>query len=491
MPISFPARRLLIGLAVSGVTQSAVAGDWRVVPSLSVTENYTDNVLLSERKPAGDFYTTLVPGVAVRGKGRRLNLNADYAAERLWFYNNPELDRTTHRLDGDLALEVVPEHLFLDARGALYPALRSGSGALSNRSRTAFRDRAGLTDPQSNRADVSVWDLTPRYEQQLGTFAHLTASAGFSNTSTDDLRDVGTGRGNDWLARLASGKRFARSDWSLAYRRRDLERAGVGRDSSLQSLLAEFGYRLNRRFRLTGSVGYEDEDYGGDQRAQRGPTGSVGLVYSPGERTSISGSIGQRVFGMTKSFIATHRARHSVVSVSYNEDLRTTAEVLRDRQAFTRRDEFGNPLPIDSGISPDLPAGIDTLGLTDDVFVDRRLNASVGYTHRRDSVSLAVYRLEQESTRSRRHESAVGGGLNYGHQLSRRVSVGVSADYQQRELEQPAGSTDFYAVSPYLSVQLGPHATTRVSYSWMDSQSDFAGSTFTENAVQVALTWAF
>ena len=119
---------------------------------------------------------------------------------------------------------------------------------------------------------------------------------GFSNTSTDDVRDVGTGRGNDWLARLASGKRFARSDWSLAYRRRDLERAGVGRDSSLQSLLAEFGYRLNRRFRLTGSVGYEDEDYGGDQRAQRGPTGSVGLVYSPGERTSISGSIGQRVF---------------------------------------------------------------------------------------------------------------------------------------------------------------------------------------------------
>ena len=238
-------------------------------------------------------------------------------------------------------------------------------------------------------------------------------------------------------------------------------------------------------------MGFEDNDFGGSQRPRQGPTGSVGFVWTPGIRTSLSASVGQRVFGMTESFVLTHRLRHTVFSASYSEDLRTTSELLRGRRTVPLTDPFGNPLPIDSGINPDLGAGIDSLSLTDEVFVDRRFNASVGYAGRRDQLSVGVYRLDQESTRSGRHETAVGGTVNWQHALSVRAAAGITGEYQTRDLEQPRGTTDFYSVSPYLSRRFGTHTNARVSYSWMDSRSSFAGNSFTENAVQVSVTWAF
>lgn len=483
--------RLLLGLALGGAANAASAGDWQVAPSLGVTGNYTDNVFLASSQTQGAFYNTVVPGVAIRGESRRLQLNADYSAEQLVFYDQSSLNRLTHQLQGDLEFTVVPEHLFLDAQGAMFPALRSGSGSLTNRSRNAFRDREGLTDGDNNRADVTIWSLTPRYEQRFGTLAKFTASTSFSDTTTGNDRVAGAGRGNEWLTRLESGERFERADWGLEFRRRDLESPARGRDSSLQSLLADFGYQLNRAFKFTGSVGFEDNDFGSNQRPRQGPTGSVGFVWTPGIRTSLSASVGQRVFGMTKSFVLTHRLRHTVFSANYSEDLRTTSELLRGRRTVPLTDPFGNPLPIDSGINPDLGAGIDSLSLTDEVFVDRRFNAGVGYAGRRDQLSVGVYRLDQESTRSGRHETAVGGTVNWQHALSARAAAGISAEYQTRDLEQPRGTTDFYSVSPYLSRRFGTHTNARVSYSWMDSSSSFAGNSFTENAVQVSVTWAF
>ena len=483
--------RLLLGLALGGAANAVAAGDWRVAPSLGLTENYTDNVFLTSSQTRGAFYNTVVPGVAIRGESRRLQLNADYSAEQLVFYDQSSLDRLTHQLQGDLEFTAVPEHLFLDAHGAMFPALRSGSGALTDRSRNAFRDRAGLTDGENNRADVTIWSLTPRYEQRFGTLAKFTASTSFSDTTTGSDRVAGAGRGNEWFTRLESGERFERTDWGLAFRRRELISPTRGRDSLLQSLIADFGWQLNHAFKLTGTVGFEDNDYGSSQRPRHGPTGSVGFVWTPSIRTSLAGSVGERVFGTTESFVLTHRLRHTVLSASYTEDLRTSSELLRGRRTVPLTDPFGNPLPINSGTNPDVGVGIDSLSLTDEVFIDRRFNASAGYAGRRDQLAVGVYRLDQESTRSGRHETAVGGTVNWRHPLSVRAATGITGEYQTRDLEQPRGTTDFYSVSPYLSLSFGTHTNARVSYSWMDSSSSFAGNSFTENAVQVSVTWAF
>jgi hypothetical protein len=96
--------RLLLGLALGGAANAASAGDWQVAPSLGVTGNYTDNVFLASSQTQGAFYNTVVPGVAIRGESRRLQLNADYAAEQLVFYDQSSLNRLTHQLQG--ALEI-------------------------------------------------------------------------------------------------------------------------------------------------------------------------------------------------------------------------------------------------------------------------------------------------------------------------------------------------------------------------------------------------
>ena len=464
---------------------------WTVVPSVAASEHFTDNLYLSPDQPQSGFYTTWLPGVALRGDTRRLQLGADWAVERLMFADDPALDRTTQHLHSHLNATVVEEHLFVDAFGALYPSLVDGTGRLGNLGRNARSTRGALVGGDANRTDVTAWGVTPRWRQEFGSFATVTASATFSDTSTDAPGRPGGGADRDWRARLETGRLFQRWHWGLDFERREHEAARTGVDTVFQRLLLDSRWEATRKLALRANVGVADNQFVAGYRPRHGAIWQLGFDYTPTPRTSLSAAVGERSFGTTKNFALRHRWRSLVFSARYDEELRTTSELLRARAVLPTTDAFGQPLPVDPAGNLDGSLPSAELSLVDEVFVDRVFGAGIGYQRRRDELSLNVYRVLQGQTRSQREEVAVGTTAVWRHQLGRRLSGGLQLNYQAREAGKPQIATDFTWVSPFLQWQLGPSARLVLNYSWMESASARRADSFRENALMLGLSCTF
>ncbi len=476
---------VLLGAAfISG----AQAGEWDIQPSFSLSESYTDNVQLVETGEEGDFITSITPGIAIRGEGRRLQMNADYLYNYNKYFDKSDFDAGTHTLQGNINNELVRDHLFLDVNAAMFPAQVSNQGQVSNRNLNR-RDRLDQLNA-GNRADVISYGFTPRYQQAFGSIADFTATNDYSDTSTGE-GTAGGGKNNTLNVGLNSGRRFARSNWGLNFERRDNQNDNTDEDQSFQELWANSGYQLNRLFRFTGRIGIEDNQFATDQNQEGGASWMLGGVLTPNPRTSLSGEFGQRRFGDTKRFDFNYRRRRVTISGNYDEELRTSNEVLRDQQVFLREDPFGNPLPINPIDNTDFGLPLDQVGLTDDVFINRRLSAVIGYFRKRDTFSANIYRNEQESTRNQQVDLNTGFGASWNRRLSARMSVGLTGDYQERESDGQQGSSTFLYLSPYLGYAIGPHLSSRLAYSYSDSTGDAQDNSFTENTVTGSLSYAF
>ena len=66
--IQLDARRLmLLCVSMGCATAPAVAGDWKITPTIAVNETSTDNVALSNTNKQRDLITDLNPGLRIEG----------------------------------------------------------------------------------------------------------------------------------------------------------------------------------------------------------------------------------------------------------------------------------------------------------------------------------------------------------------------------------------------------------------------------------------
>src|SRR5690349_8539532 len=94
------AAMLAVSLA-GGAVGSASAEEWRVTPRVTVEQSYNTNIDLAPKgQEKGDFVTSISPGVAVRGTGRRLSLNFDYDPEQVIFAHTSDRNDLRHRFRG-------------------------------------------------------------------------------------------------------------------------------------------------------------------------------------------------------------------------------------------------------------------------------------------------------------------------------------------------------------------------------------------------------
>lgn len=501
-------RRSLAGV-VSSVLLSGVAqaGDWMITPRFSVAENYSDNIFLSAQDEQQDFVTQVTPGLSLRGRGARVSANVDYNLQNLTYVNEGDLNRINHQLQSGLNVEVVRDVFFVDASAARYQALISSTGAISNRN---FQG-------SNNRTDVMTYSVRPSLRHHFGTWADLRGSTAFSDTSTDS-NVAGGGRGQQFNVGLSSGRRFTRLGWDLSYHTNSNNYSSGQSSSALSGFDASGSWQFNRKLSVQGKVGFENNRFGADNDQGLEPTWSIGGTYTPSPVTSISGRFGHRSFGSTKSFDFSHRRRRLTLSGSYSEELRTSTDILREQQLVALADEFGNPI-FDPLLNSDFAVPTDTPSLTDNVFVHRRLAVSIGYQRRLDYFSVGVFRNDRESQVLTESELATGTSVSWRRTMSRRLSAGVSGSFQSQEgslsgfssgglgsgfgrnlgggarnilgTPRSSGGGDFLSVTPYVSYTIGPHVSSRVSYSYSEFSADQALAGYQENSVQGSLSFAF
>jgi uncharacterized protein (PEP-CTERM system associated) len=434
-------------LALLAIAPQAQA-QWRVTPSIGVTETFTDNAAQqSDELARSQWVTEVTPGIALQGGTRRLAVNA--VARFHQFLYSYKRDRSNLKdnqpeFHGEAQARMVDDWLYLDT------AASKGVQSVS-----AFGPQiTGNLWASGNRAEVTTWRVSPYLRHRFGTAADLTVR--YTRDSVDAGRNLlGSSEGESVSANLSSGPRYETLGWSLDYFHQDLDNKLAGPSSS-DTAIASLRLRLVRSFALTASSGYDRYDFQSLGGRSSGRNWSGGFLWTPSSRTSVQASWGRRYFGPSGSLAASLRTRHSVWSVNYSDMITTT------RAQFL------------------LPASIDTATMLDKLFTGsfpdpvQRAQAVQAYMQQTGLPSSLADSVNYFSNRYMRQKQAqVAGILNGAHgslMLSAFASRRDAVSLQQTdssllgsELASINDNTTQRGVSAVYNYRLSPRTNAMLS----------------------------
>jgi uncharacterized protein (PEP-CTERM system associated) len=333
-PSSATLRLTPLALAAMLLSNDCLA-DWRVAPSVQLSESYSDNVSnQADDQAHGSFVSELAPGVSITGNGSRLKFNAN-AEWRKFVYSNNDVSNVRNserRYQAAAQAIAIRDLLFVDA---------TATG--SRRAVSAFGPVPANSYTANNGTDIRTWSISPYLRHRFGTTATLTAR--YSRDSVEG--GTGSGFGNSLAstraADLVSGTSFTDLGWNVHYSHQDMSAQRTG-DTTTDNSLAGLQYRLTSHLRLTSSVGYDKYEYQALSERTRGRSWSGGFIWQPSSRTNVQATYGRRYYGKTGSLDASYRTQHTILALTYADIVTTT------RTQFL------------------LPAAIDTAAMLDRLF---------------------------------------------------------------------------------------------------------------------------
>ena len=377
-----------IGLLSTLVPNLLTAAEWRLTPSIDLTETYTDNVTLNSGSES-DWISQINPALSLTGKGRRLDLKFGYRMQNILYAGDSDRNNTNHQLNTKIKATLAPRWLFLDASSTLSQQVLSPDENVG----------IGNLGVVSGREDVLVTSISPYIATRLSNrvlgdfrFTHDRVSYG-GNAAADSSSDQVS-------LSLQSAKAFGAWTWALRYTEQDTKYSGQSttqnrENQKRQDTVLDLGYQLSARIRLTGQVGYEDNDYqldvNSDEPQDRYWT--LSAVWSPGLQTTLTASGGRRYFGRTWKLDWSHQARRHSWQLAYDENLTTRRQLQLEQRDVLIFDQNGSPI-IDPVTQSQLIFPANVLVPTDEVFLNRRANFQWTMAHRKSTTT-----FKQKSTR--------------------------------------------------------------------------------------------
>ena len=149
-----------LGAALGAMMPPALAGEWRVVPSIAINGTMTDNVGLTEDHRKSDWITDISPGIAVSGRGDRLELDVDYRLHGLYYTRDTSRNNLQNSLNARGRLEALENWFFIDADATI---TRQNLSAF-NGSTYASVD----TNDSDNTAETRTYRISPYFKGVLG-----------------------------------------------------------------------------------------------------------------------------------------------------------------------------------------------------------------------------------------------------------------------------------------------------------------------------------
>ena len=141
---------------------------FRVIPALSVEENFTSNVFFSETGSEADYVTRIAPKVEARYKSDRDSVRLRAALNSSSYVRNPDLNGISYA--GELQFErALSSRLTLDLDGGyrFYPRLDAVTEADQQ--------------IQSARPDLAIWDVNSGLRFQQSARASFGGDLGYSS----------------------------------------------------------------------------------------------------------------------------------------------------------------------------------------------------------------------------------------------------------------------------------------------------------------------
>jgi uncharacterized protein (PEP-CTERM system associated) len=486
----------------------------KFTPGVALSEIYSDNVALA---PSGQeksqFITDFAPSFSVTDDTPRLKLSAS-VVQHLYLYSDKQIantNRSTRDLNADMRAKVIEDLLFFDASASRAP-----------QSVSAFGPQASSSNgyASTNRSDVTTWRVTPYIQHRIGTTAVVMLR--YTRDSVDAGNSgMGSSKGDAVTANLVSGPSFRVVGWNLDYNKQNLQDS-ITAKSSVETAHGGLQYRATTELRLTSSVGYDRYQFGGPGGEQRGKNWSVGFNWTPSLRSQLQASGGKSTYGNTYALLATHRSRHTVWRITYDDAVTTTrGQFMLPASVNTASmldglftPQYPDPVARAQAVAAYMAASGLPATLTQSVnyfsnryMLQKQFMASVAFNGAHSNALLSAFSTRRRGLSSQQQDSGllvnqvsslndntnqVGVSANYTYQLSLRSALTASATVARAKSDTADQTDNSKTVRLGLTRQLG-RKTQFVAdvHQVRGSTGYFSGAAYRENAVSATISTKF
>lgn len=488
----------------------ARAAEWKLTPTIELTETYTDNVRLKGKGAEQQAsITQLSPGVTIAATGQRLKLQFNYILQNSYYSGLNNEKTTNHLLHANAYATLAQDLFFLDANANVTQQNLNPFGQVAE-------NNLNLSD---NRAEVRTYRASPFFRHN------------FENNFTGELRyafDSVTNKANGQTFRnidsqadnilfsLTSGLAFKSINWGLNYSHQNIH---YKKEASLETEMstASLAYLVSPLFRLTSTAGYEKNSYISLGEKPSGVFWTAGFAWTPSERTNFILNAGHRFFGKTYALTLSQRARMSVWSLGYNEDITTTrgqflVPATNSTSDFlnqlwrtsipdaTTRQQIVDNFIKDSGLPSALAQPLNTF--TNQVFLQKSLQGSAAFTGVQNTVVLSLFNTEREAQSSGTLDTAItpallnnvrqtGVNAVWNWKLSPRTNTTVSAAYTRANSLNSGVIDNAKTLRASASRQLQPKLKATLEVRRVQKDSTLVIGNYNENAITLFLLLGF
>ena len=497
----------LLAVAVAAIgTTSVCAQTVTVTPSVQTQLTWTDNVGATDKKKS-DWIAELAPGIAVSRESGRFNGALSARFRSLAYASESSRNTSYLALQGKGEIEALEELLFFDLAANIS---RDNTSSFSGRS-----SGDSLSVDENN--ETRTWSFGPRVQFRLGDTGQGTVR--YLSTWLDAGGTTANNQRQDTLTAQLSDPSAARLfGWGLDYSKSRSEYDSTLRDAvTLETLRATLYTNLSPQFRFRVIGGRESNDYGGS-RSESGPIYGVGFDWYPSDRTSVSGTTEERVFGRGYNFDFKHRAQRSTWDLSYVKDVSSSLDTLAggiysDPQFLTFYNDPGLISAIPDNAQREafvrLLLGYPATGGTGAVVsnaytLSKTWRAAFSLIGVRNTLSLSAQRSDSSRLGSITGLSAQDDfalsntvkttslTVSFTHSLTGTSSLNSALTHSRSQGASGTGlDTKRLTATVGLTTKLSPNTTAGLSYRYQRSDGGTLSGDFTENALTANLGMTF
>ena len=422
-----------------------------VTPSLGVDLGVTDNALHADRPRRADVFTEFSPSIQISGDTARLKVNLSYAPVASVYAQTSSQTRVDQYGNAAALATIVPDAVFLDARGSITQQSRTGGYGQTN----------STTLSRNDQVQSTALSVTPYAEHRFRGWGTGRVGYSLARTNQDGRGDQNTLTANQTLqlnatgfgaianlttqrerASFVTGENLGRVNNATAveavqYSGGDLSYRGAHRNQ----VTNDVGYAVTRTITALVGFGYQDLSFGGTPSVRiNEPIWSVGGRIVPDPDSTLTVSYGHRdgfnAAAVDGAYSPTARTR---VFVRYSTGLTSDAEEQQDLLQSTNVGPTG--LLTDSVTGAPVGSTSGAFGTQNGLYRLRRFSITGLVVLPRDSLSVGLAQDDRTSvsntttiagvapTPAGSSNSGIIGTLSWQHELTPALTTSASLSY--------------------------------------------------------------
>jgi uncharacterized protein (PEP-CTERM system associated) len=468
-PLRFPVGLSALVMANLALAQS-VSGPtpaFSIVPRISVSERFTNNVALASSGKKSELVTTISPGISLRSNSGRLKGTLDYSLNEIVYARGTSGRQSQNALSSSAVLEAVDNFAFIDFSGSISQQSISALGLQST-------DGSSIN---GNSTETSTFRLSPYLKGNLAGIADYEARYGWTSSKSGATvaSDILT---TDASLRLSGSVRGGPMGWS-ADTSSQKAKYSLGRTVQSDRLGGSLSYAFSPQLSASLLISRESNNYTTAATESHGSAG-LSMNWRLSDRTSIAAQLENHNYGQSHNISILHRtartswrfsdsravsnspAQNGVTSLGSLSDLLFNQFSNLEADPL-KRVELVNRFLRENGLNSNTP--VISNFLSSQVSLQRRQEASFALLGVRDTISFVMSRgsnnslsnfttsIDDLSTNTVVHQS--GFSVIYSHRLTPDTSMNAVASRQSTSGSGGGAGTSLRAVDISISSRLG------------------------------------